>query len=431
MPATKVGIVTKTRRDGRAYRALRWQVGGERHYKSLGPVSEGEAEREAAHLRADIERGLWAPDAPADGVTGRTTFSEFALGVCPEDAWRAVARLPDGEVAGWWANNVDGWRPKTVQDYKWRLGHLVPFFGGMPLDTINFSAVERFKASKLKEPSATGRPLTPRAINMLLTLLGQILERARKHGLVTENPARDPDLHVKEREPARSYLESADQIEALLDAAAELDQRARGGQGEHVERRASLAVLTFAGLRISELLALRWKDVDLAGGRLTVGDAKTDAGRRKVKIRGALRDELAAVRGRRQGAPQTAFVFPTATGGRMRAENYRKRVLKPAVALADKRRAGVDLPPLPEKLTPHSLRRTFCSLLYALGEDPGTVMDEMGHTDPGLALRVYRQAMRRSDEEKAALAAVVEGRVAPVWHPDGLSSAPASTAEAA
>jgi integrase len=53
------------------------------------------------------------------------------------------------------------------------------------------------------------------------------------------------------------------------------------------------------------------------------------------------------------------------------------------------------LPPLPDRLTPHSLRRTLASVLYAIGEDPGVVMDEMGHTDPGLALRVYRQAMRR------------------------------------
>ena len=36
-------------------------------------------------------------------------------------------------------------------------------------------------------------------------------------------------------------------------------------------------------------------------------------------------------------------------------------------------------------------------------------MDEMGHADPGLALRVYRQMMRRGDEEKAALCALVEG----------------------
>ena len=37
-------------------------------------------------------------------------------------------------------------------------------------------------------------------------------------------------------------------------------------------------------------------------------------------------------------------------------------------------------------------------------------MDEMSHTDPGLALRVYRQAMRRGEDEKAALRALVEGQ---------------------
>ena len=38
-------------------------------------------------------------------------------------------------------------------------------------------------------------------------------------------------------------------------------------------------------------------------------------------------------------------------------------------------------------------------------------MDEMGHTDPALALRVYRQSMRRGEDEKAQLRALVEGGV--------------------
>jgi hypothetical protein len=80
-----------------------------------------------------------------------------------------------------------------------------------------------------------------------------------------------------------------------------------------------------------------------------------------------------------------------------------------AVGQADKQLEADGLPPLPVKLTPHSLRRTFCSLLYALGEDRGVVMDEMGHTDPGLALRVYRQSMRRGVDEKTQLRALVEG----------------------
>lgn len=66
-----------------------------------------------------------------------------------------------------------------------------------------------------------------------------------------------------------------------------------------------------------------------------------------------------------------------------------------SVERASKNLRARELTPLPEKVTPRSLRRTFASILYAIGEDPGVVMDEMGHTDPALALRVYRQSMRR------------------------------------
>ncbi|HEY2603449.1 MAG TPA: tyrosine-type recombinase/integrase, partial [Thermoleophilaceae bacterium] len=49
--------------------------------------------------------------------------------------------------------------------------------------------------------------------------------------------------------------------------------------------------------------------------------------------------------------------------------------------------------PLP-RLTPHSLRRSFTSLLFALGRDPVYVMGQLGHTDPSFTLRVYARAMR-------------------------------------
>ncbi len=68
-----------------------------------------------------------------------------------------------------------------------------------------------------------------------------------------------------------------------------------------------------------------------------------------------------------------------------------------------------DLPSLPDKITPHSLRRTFASVLYAVGEPPPVVMAEMGHTSPRLALRVDAQAMRLGDDEKARLGELVEG----------------------
>jgi integrase len=102
-------------------------------------------------------------------------------------------------------------------------------------------------------------------------------------------------------------------------------------------------------------------------------------------------------------------VFGTSNGRRQGATNVRKRVLAPAVELANRRLLAAGSSPLPERLTPHSLRRTFASLLYAIGEDPPTVMAEMGHTTPALALRIYAQAMRRDEGEKARLRALVEG----------------------
>ena len=71
-------------------------------------------------------------------------------------------------------------------------------------------------------------------------------------------------------------------------------------------------------------------------------------------------------------------------------------------------------------LTPHGCRRTFASIRYALGASPAEVMAELGHTSPTLALAVYAQAMRLSDDEQGRLRALVEGVD---WAPMGTSGA--------
>jgi integrase len=84
-------------------------------------------------------------------------------------------------------------------------------------------------------------------------------------------------------------------------------------------------------------------------------------------------------------------------------------VLAPAIELANARLAEAGDTPLPAGLTPHSLRRTFASVLYALGDTPPDVMAEMGHTGPQLALAIYAHAMRRADGERERLRALVNG----------------------
>jgi integrase len=425
-------VIEHKGKDGRMYRYLRFTAYGKRRHIPVGAISAEAAERKLTQTIADVQRGQWLPPEPVQAPPEpelALLFHAFA-----EETWTRI----EGQL-----------EENTRDDYRWRLEvHLIPYFGEMPLNVIDFDAIERYIAYKLAENKRitqaiedgeplieeytdrigrkckrTIEPLSPRSINMTLTLLSAFLERAAKRKLIDGNAARDKDLRVKEKAPTRSYLDSAGQIATLLDAAGRLDAKAASNR-RHVERRAMLAVLVFAGLRINELCALRWRDVDLAGGWISTG-SKTDAGTRRVKIRGALRDELLNLRQRHQDAKQGAYVFPTATGGEQSPDNFRSRVLgKPAtvkdaeevagkgtIGEANRQLEADGLAPLPAKLTPHSLRRTFCSLLYALGEDPGTVMDEMGHTDPALALRVYRQAMRRSEDEKAALQALVEGGI--------------------
>ena len=388
MPRPAKGtIMERPATNSRINRTLRFHALGRRRTVPLGVVSREEAERQLAYVMADVARGTWRPAEPAPDVevVELPTFHEFA--------------------EEWWVRNERQFAESTKAEYRWRLeSHLLPYFKDYRLHAITFDLVERYIAGKLAED----RPLSPRSINMTVTLLGAIFEGAVERELVPRNPARGKGRKVRERAPRRSFLETARQVEALLGAAGELDRKAHLAC-RHVERRAMLATLTFAGPRIGELCALRWRDVDLAAGWLHVEDSKTDAGRRRVKIRGALRDELMTVSARRS-VEQGGYVFPTASGARMSADNFRSRVLRAAVKRANSNLEGKGLSPLPEGLTPHSLRRTFASVLYALGEPPPVVMAEMGHTDAALTLKVYAQAMRLTGREKAQLRALIEGR---------------------
>ncbi len=123
----------------------------------------------------------------------------------------------------------------------------------------------------------------------------------------------------------------------------------------------------------------------------------------------ALRDELLSLKADARKAGPNGLVFPTATGQRHGPSNVRRRVLAPTVERANERLAEAGEVPLPERLVPHKLRHMFASLLVALGVDPGSVMDQLGHTDPAFALRVYRHGMRRDHASRQALQVLVGG----------------------
>jgi len=376
---------------GRGF-AVRFRAYGRRHYVTLGYATDGwtrkKADTELENILADVRRGIWreVESKPESEVTVEPTFHEFA--------------------SGWFERKKRELRPNTVAAYEWEITHhLLPFFARHRLSDITIAEVDRYRDAKVRQREGGAR-LSNESINKTLGRLAQILEDAVEYGYIDRNPALGKRRRLRVSRPNRSYLDSADQIEHLLDAAQELDASARADY-RRLGRRAMLSTMIFAGLRIGELCALRWRDVDLATGRIRVGEAKTDAGVREVELLPVLRDELAAHKAQCSDTSANAPVFATTTGRAQNPSNVRRRVLGRAVELANKRRESADLVPLPERLTPHSLRRTFASALYAIGRTPPEVMDQLGHTDPKLALRIYARSMRRDGGEVERLRALV------------------------
>lgn len=246
MPRQPTGPVIEKRTQRGITFALRFRAYGRREYLTLGTHpgwTRERAEVELQNVLADVRRGIWRPPAPEQhpaDPTAEPTFHEFA------SEWYEARK---GEL-----------RPKTQTDYEWALsGHLLPFFARHRLPAITVQEVDRYRQAKVRE----GR-LSATSINKTLIRLAQVLEVAAEYELIDRNPAAGRRRRLKPTTPDRPWIDRAEHIAALLDAASAVDAESPTRQ-----RRAALATLMFAGLRVGELLALRWRDVTwpLAGCR--------------------------------------------------------------------------------------------------------------------------------------------------------------------
>jgi integrase len=382
-------VLERNTKRGRVY-ALRFHAYGARQYVTLGSNEDGwnrqRAQRELENVLVDVRRGIWKPTLPEPGTPPPIdpTFHEFS--------------------SAWLAEIAPSLRPRTVEDYTWALSyHLLPFFAKHRLAQITVAEVDRYRSQKV-----SAERLSATSINKTLTRLGQILDVAEERELIARNPMRVNRRRRKLRvaNVRRSYIDKAAHVRALLDAAGRLDREARADQA--TPRRAILATLALAGLRIGELLDMRWRDVDLASGTLLVGRSKTAAGVRDIALLPLLRDELAALKATRDPRPDD-LVFGTTRGNRQTATNVRQRVLGRSIARANEQLGQGGWPLLPDGLTLHSLRRTYASLLFAIGRTAPEVMAQLGHADARLTLRIYAQAMSQEPGERERLQALVDG----------------------
>jgi integrase len=100
-------------------------------------------------------------------------------------------------------------------------------------------------------------------------------------------------------------------------------------------------------------------------------------------------------------------VLATSNGRKFSRDNVRDRVFARAVQVADERRTAEGLTPLPEGLTPHKLRHTCCSLLFACGYELPRVMGMLGHADSAVTLRIYAHVMSAGVGERERLRELV------------------------
>lgn len=350
--------------------ALRFTAYGKRRFVSLGRPEDGwdrqRAEAELRHVLADVERGIWKPHAP-DLV----------------EAPREVVPTFHAFASEWFERRRPEWRENTINDYRWALSyHLLPHFADFRLSAISVEEVDRFKSAKLAE----GR-LAPSQINKCLTRLAQILEEAVEYELIDRNPARGRRRRVKASRPARTWVEP-EQLPTLIEAATGT-------------LRPVVAVLAGCGLRVGEAVARDWPDISIPTGTIDIGRAKTDAGIRQVDMPLGVIEELTEWRARGPEYPGEGDpVFVTdppnhATPVRRQTRRNVERRIKDAISRANVRLGELGIEPISERVTPHSLRRTYASLRAACGDDPVYIAEQLGHTDMNLTFRIYQRAVKR------------------------------------
>lgn len=253
--------------------------------------------------------------------------------------------------------------------------HILPFLEDLRVTEINYGVAEKFKHHCLQ------KNISNATVNKILTTLGAVLTYAVRCGHVDKNVVRElerPKRTLGEHKQINPF--SPEEIQALLAA---IPQQ---------KYRVFFLTAVLSGLRSSELLALRWKDILFDSGQISVersysrgefNPPKSRAGIRKVDVPKALLLELRKWRIASGRTGENDLVWSTASGRPLSRGNLLRRHYRPAL-----KRANVPYRHF------HTLRHTFCSLLIAQGEDIHYVKTMLGHSTIMQTIDTYGHLMK-------------------------------------
>jgi len=250
------------------------------------------------------------------------------------------------DYGAWASAHRDRSWPKS----RTRLSRILPVFGSRYLDEITTKDIERFLAA-LRDGD---RPLSPASVNRYRALLSAMFKRAVRDRHVPANPVTGTEK-LPEAGGRIMYLEP------------EEEQAIRDALPPHLRPVFTVSINT--GLRWSEQIKLRWADIDLLAGTITVGQPKR--GRvRHVPINSVACAMLVELGARRQRPDDPAeLVFEAAY--RTVARVFERAVKAAQAALSA---AGKDAGRL-NGYTWHGNRHTFASRLVMAGVDLRTVQE--------------------------------------------------------
>ncbi|MDE0651844.1 MAG: site-specific integrase [Gammaproteobacteria bacterium] len=267
-------------------------------------------------------------------------------------------------------------KPNTVKHYGLMLKkHIVPRLGG--LNSVRLGQIGRERVAALHYSLHE----TPTMANKVVDMLSRLFNMAELWGIAPEggNPCR---FVRKYAEPPRERFLSEEEFRRLGQVLGEVEAEGK----VHPSAVAAFRLLMLTGCRKSEILTLRWEDVDLEAGELRLRDAKTGA--RAVAISPSARRVL-------KGLPRVPgnpwVIAGTKPGRHFRNLNSAWLVIRSRAELKDVRI--------------HDLRHSFASRALALGESLPMIGKLLGHRKVQTTAR-YAHLAR--DSVKASAARVAE-----------------------
>ncbi|MFC1986393.1 tyrosine-type recombinase/integrase [Chloroflexota bacterium] len=355
-------------------------------------------------------------DLPADSATGKRKQKSQTFKGTKRDAQRALRdilqslengsyvkpnKITLGELLRQWLREYASMNTteRTQESYISIVEcHLIPSLGMIPLTELQAQQIQSYYANKLASGRADGKGgLSARSVVYHHRILSKALDYGVRMGLVVRNVANV----VKPPRVARVTMNtlSSEEVSRFLDEARETDYLVY------------FATLLYTGLRRGELLALRWRNLDLdnaslrvvetayklGDGRYMIKEPKTAQSRRTVTLPPSMVELFKVYRADQEllriqlgvSLDSDDFVFIRPDGSPINPN---------AVTLAFRRitnKAGL------KDLRIHDLRHTHASLMLTAGVHPKVVSERLGHANIGITLDIYSHVLPGLQEAAA------------------------------